>query len=61
MLQQKEEIGWVSQMLGHADINITLQRYVKFIPRPKHKRAIFLNNLILDKREKTAHTSCLIG
>lgn len=49
MLQQNEEIGWVSQMMGHTDIHTTLTKYARFIPRKQTKRAKFLNNLEFGK------------
>ena len=58
MLQQGEEIGWVSQMMGHTDIHTTLTKYARFIPRETKKRAIFLNNLDFDGMQictKSAH------
>ena len=45
MLQRGEEIGWVSNMLGHANINITLTKYAQYMPRDNVKRAGFLNDL----------------
>ncbi|QFR49865.1 site-specific integrase [Sulfurimonas lithotrophica] len=45
MLQQREEIGWVSEMMGHTDIHTTLTKYARFIPRQNKKRAKFLNNI----------------
>ncbi|WP_345993248.1 site-specific integrase [Sulfurimonas sp. HSL-1716] len=45
MLQQGEEIGWVSQMMGHRDIHTTLTKYARYIPRKQTKRAKFLNNI----------------
>jgi len=45
MLQQGEEIGWVSQMMGHTDIHTTLSKYARFIPNKKKRRAVFLNNI----------------
>ncbi len=48
MLQQGEEIAWVSMMLGHADIHTTLTKYARFIPRRDKKRAEFLENLDVD-------------
>jgi hypothetical protein len=45
MLQQGEEIGWVSEMMGHTDIHTTLTKYARFIPRKQNKRAKFLNNI----------------
>ncbi|MDD3769258.1 MAG: tyrosine-type recombinase/integrase [Sulfuricurvum sp.] len=49
MLQQGEEIGWVSDMMGHTDIHTTLSKYARFIPRKQTKRAKFLNNLEFGK------------
>ena len=43
MLQQAEEIAWVSQMMGHSDIHTTLTKYTRFIPRKNKKRATFLD------------------
>ena len=45
MLQQGEEIGWVSQMMSHTDINTTFTKYASFIPRKQKQRAKFINNL----------------
>ncbi len=45
MLQQGEEIAWVSQMMGHIDIHTTLTKYARYIPRKNTKRAKFLNNI----------------
>lgn len=49
MLQQGEEIGWVSEMMGHTDIHTTLTKYARFIPRKQKKRAKFLNNIDFGK------------
>jgi integrase len=27
-----ENISWVSRMLGHADVQITLRRYTRYVP-----------------------------
>ena len=45
MLQRGEEIGWVSKMLGHANINMTLTKYAEFMPRKEINRAEFLNEI----------------
>ena len=42
MIQNNEEIAWVSYMLGHANIQITLEKYARYIPSKKKKRAKFL-------------------
>lgn len=44
MLSQSEEPMWVSAMLGHKHLAITLSVYVKYIPRRYIKRASFLDN-----------------
>jgi integrase len=43
MLQQKEEIAWISKMLGHSDIHTTLTKYARYIPTKNIERAKFLN------------------
>jgi hypothetical protein len=35
-------------MMGHADVNVTLKRYVKQIKRPDYKRAEFVERLDLE-------------
>lgn len=45
MLQQGEEIGWISEMMGHVNIHTTLTKYLRYIPRVEKKRAVFLNDL----------------
>ena len=42
MLENGEDILWVSNMLGHADASMTLSRYARYIKRDKKKRAQFL-------------------
>lgn len=44
MLQQGEEPMWVMAMLGHKNLNITLEFYAKFLPNKKIARARFLEN-----------------
>lgn len=58
MLQQGEEIGWVSQMMGHIDIHTTLSKYARFIPNKKKRRATFLNNIDFEsnKSAQKVHT-----
>lgn len=51
MLKQKEELMWVSKMLGHKDSSITLQRYAKFVEDKKIKRAEFLDILTLENQD----------
>jgi len=45
MLQQGEEIPWVSAMMGHKDIHTTLTRYARYIPRERRRRAKFIESL----------------
>jgi len=44
MLENGEDILWVSNMLGHADPSMTLSKYARYIKRDKKKRAQFLND-----------------
>lgn len=45
MLSNKEDLHWVSQMLGHKNPSLTQQRYFKYIP----KRAGRRKNTFLDE------------
>jgi integrase len=47
MLQQGEELAWVSEMMGHTNINTTLAKYTRFMPRKSTKRALFLDDFML--------------
>ncbi len=47
MIQKGEEIGWVSATMGHKNMNVTLSKYARFIPRKNKKRATFLDDLEL--------------
>ena len=42
MLENGEDILWVSHMLGHTDTTTTLQNYVRYIKRDNKIRAAFL-------------------
>ena len=42
MIENGEDILWVSNMLGHADASMTLQMYAKYRKRDDVKRASFL-------------------
>jgi integrase len=44
MISAGEDILWVSQMLGHKNLQMTLSKYTKFIKTNKVKRATFLDN-----------------
>jgi len=45
MLQQNEEVAWISQMMGHSDIHTTLTKYARYVPRVDRKRAKFVDDL----------------
>lgn len=47
MLQQKEDIAWISKMMGHTNIHTTLIKYARYIPIENEKRASFLDDLKL--------------
>ncbi|MFT5660145.1 MAG: integrase [Sulfurimonas sp.] len=42
MIENNEDILWVSNMLGHTDASMTLQMYAKYRKRDDVKRASFL-------------------
>ncbi len=42
IIQNGEDILWVSHMLGHTNVNITLEVYAKYIKNDKKKRGNFL-------------------
>ena len=47
MLSNKEDPLWVSQMLGHKNLNITLEKYTKYIKleRPGRKTTFLDENV----------------
>jgi len=45
MMIEKEDILWVSNMLGHIDSTTTLSKYAKYMKKPNIKRGKFLTNL----------------
>lgn len=54
MLENGEDILWISNMLGHTDSTMTLSRYAKYIKRDEKKRASFLEKrLALNSTETT--------
>lgn len=57
MISHGEDIVWVSKMLGHANVRITLEVYTRFIPNQKKERAVFLNNIQEKNCKKTANTN----
>ncbi|PLY06600.1 MAG: hypothetical protein C0625_08380 [Arcobacter sp.] len=44
MLNEGENLIWVSQMLGHKDSSVTLKKYSKYIKKEEIKRASFLDD-----------------
>ncbi|MGL2716174.1 tyrosine-type recombinase/integrase [Helicobacter pylori] len=46
MLSQGEEAMWISQMLGHKDLNTTYSTYSHYIPQQKKERAKFLKGIL---------------
>ncbi|MDX4061679.1 tyrosine-type recombinase/integrase [Aliarcobacter skirrowii] len=44
MLSNKEDIFWVSQMLGHKNINITSEKYSKYIRSTRERKTTFLDD-----------------
>lgn len=54
MLENGEDILWVSNMLGHTDSTMTLSRYARYIKRDEKKRATFLEKSVtLDDTDTT--------
>ncbi|MFW3380098.1 tyrosine-type recombinase/integrase [Aliarcobacter butzleri] len=43
MLSNKEDIFWVSQMLGHKNTNTTAEKYSKYIRSTKERKTTFLD------------------
>lgn len=44
MLENGEDILWISNMLGHTDSSMTLSKYAHYVKRKERKRAQFMNN-----------------
>jgi len=42
MIANGEDILWVSQMLGHKDSSMTLEKYARYIKQKNRKRGVFL-------------------
>ena len=54
MLENNEDILWVSNMLGHTDSTMTLSKYARYVKRDEKKRARFLDNKsVLNDTETT--------
>jgi len=43
MLSNKEDLFWVSKMLGHKNPNITLERYSRYVKSDRKKKTTFLD------------------
>ena len=50
MISEGEDIVWVSKMLGHSSVKMTLDIYTKYIPSKRKERATFLNKSLLVKK-----------
>ncbi len=46
MLSQGEEAMWISQTLGHKDLNTTYRTYSHYIPKQDEERAKFLKGVL---------------
>ncbi|MFP6310107.1 site-specific integrase [Helicobacter pylori] len=46
MLSQGEEAMWISQTLGHKDLNTTYKTYSHYIPKQEKERAKFLKGIL---------------
>jgi integrase len=46
MIENGEDILWVSHMLGHTDTSMTLQMYAKYRKQKDKKRAVFLADVL---------------
>ena len=45
MLENNEDILWVSNMMGHVNATMTLSKYARYIKRADKKRATFLEKI----------------
>ena len=46
MITQGQNILWVSKMLGHKDVSITLKIYTKYIKESDDDRIKYLSNIV---------------
>lgn len=51
MISKGEDILWVSQTLGHSNVQTTLTKYAKFIKSDETKRASFLDSVSFNEIE----------
>lgn len=61
MLENGEDILWVSNMLGHTDSTMTLSRYARYIKRDDKKRATFLENKSVPNDTETTPSFNKVG
>ena len=54
MLENNEDILWVSNMLGHSNASMTLSKYAKYVKRKNKKRAQFLSDELSPKDTELA-------
>jgi len=54
MLENNEDILWVSNMLGHSNASMTLSKYAKYVKRKDKKRAQFLSEELSPKDTELA-------
>lgn len=46
MLAKKIDIGWISKTMGHSNIQITLQKYAKYVTKDANERELFLKQFV---------------
>lgn len=61
MLENGEDILWISNMLGHTDSTMTLSRYAKYIKRDEKKRASFLEKRVALNSTETTPNNKKVG
>lgn len=61
MLENGEDILWISNMLGHTDSTMTLSRYAKYIKRDEKKRASFLEKRVALNSTETTPNNEKVG
>ncbi|MDO9266272.1 MAG: hypothetical protein Q7U00_04220 [Sulfurimonas sp.] len=61
MLENGEDILWISNMLGLTDSTMTLSRYAKYIKRDERKRASFLGKRVALNSTETTPSNQKVG
>ena len=46
MIENGEDILWVSHMMGHSDPKMTLDKYARYMKREDKQRAVFLETAL---------------